>query len=648
MRHVISGIVVAYCMLFYAYSQPSQYSTQNRKAIRLYEEANGQFRIRNFEAGMNLLLQAVRKDPSFAEAHLQLAHNYQMFGYYENALHHYEMAVKASPGSPRVVGAYYTLANELLKLGRYSEAREYALRFLSFQPESSAYSRDMERVVASAEFAQQAMENPLPFTPKPLPGKVNRKQYLQYFPVLTADEQTLIFTARLKEQGKDEDIFVSYRQPDGTWGDPMPISPVINTPNSEGTCAISADGSVLVFTSCQSRLGYGSCDLFVSYRYGNEWTTPVNLGANVNSSSWESQPTLSPDGRVLFFVSDRPGGLGERDIYMTTRDEDGRWLPAVNLGPPINTPGDEVSPFLFANGRRLYFASNGHVGMGDFDLYYSDWQRGQWSQPINLGYPINDHRSQVSLFITASQKQGYYAHEEWQGKRQLSATLMYFDMPETLLPKEQLAYVQGVVRDAKSGTPLQATIELLSIDDDSLVARVQSDPVTGSYLILLTEGADYALSANKTGYLMKTYPFRLKQLDNTSMLQIDIELDPIEVGASFVLTNIFFEYGKYELRSESRTELNKLIAFMQANPGMIAEIAGHTDDIGDEKANMELSLRRAKAVYDYLVANGIDSRRLRYKGYGEQQPAVPNDSEENRAKNRRIEFRVLSVGNEKP
>ncbi|GIV38999.1 MAG: cell envelope biogenesis protein OmpA [Thermonema sp.] len=621
-----------------------QYSTKNKKAIKLYEQASASFRLRDYETGMNLLLQAVQKDPAFVEAHMSLAHNFQLFGYLPKALEHYEAAVKADPKSPKVVGAYYTLATEYLKQGRYREAKEYALRFLSFHPEPNNFTNDIERVVASAEFALEAMQQPLPFEPKPLPGKVNREDYLQYFPVLTADEEMLIFTARRKEQGRDEDILVSYRQEDGSWGEPQPLSPVINTAASEGTCAISADGTVLVFTSCQSRRGYGSCDLFVSYRYGNEWSTPVNLGANVNSSSWESQPTLSPDGRVLFFVSDRPGGMGERDIYMTMRDEDGRWLPAVNVGAPINTYADEVSPFLYANGKRLFFASNGHVGMGDFDLYYSDWHRGRWSEPVNLGYPLNDHQSQVSLFVTADGKKGYYAQEQWEGRRQLSAILMYFDMPPQLIPAEQTAYVKGVVRDARTGKPLKAEIELFNVNEDSLIAQVWSDTLTGEYLIVLNQGADYALEVNKAGYLMKSLSFRLKETNDTLRpVILDIELEPITAGSKFVLSNIFFDYGKYTLREESKAELRKVVEFMQQNPSVTAEIAGHTDDIGEEKANMELSLRRAKAVYDYLIAAGIEPRRLSYKGYGETQPAVPNTSDANRAQNRRIEFRIISV-----
>jgi outer membrane protein OmpA-like peptidoglycan-associated protein/tetratricopeptide (TPR) repeat protein len=643
MRRLI--LIVSLLLLtlpFLGYAQ--QYSTKNKKAIKLYEQASASFRQRDYETGMNLLLQAVKKDSAFVEAHMSLAHNFQLFGYLPKALEHYEAAVKAAPKSPKVVGAYYTLAIEYLKQGRYAEAKEYALRFLSFHPERNNFTKDAERVVASAEFAMEAMQKPLPFAPKPLPGKVNREDYLQYFPVLTADEEILIFTARRKEKGRDEDIFISYRQEDGTWGEPQLLSPVINTAASEGTCAISADGTVLVFTSCQSRRGYGSCDLFVSYRYGNEWSTPVNLGANVNSSSWESQPTLSPDGRTLFFVSDRPGGMGERDIYMTTRDEDGRWLPAVNLGAPINTYADEVSPFLYANGKRLFFASNGHIGMGDFDLYYSDWYRGRWSEPVNLGYPLNDHQSQVSLFVTADGKKGYYAQEKWEGRQQLSAVLMYFDMPPQLVPQEQTAYVKGVVRDAQTLQPLKAKIELYNVQEDSLVAKVWSDTLTGEYLIVLSEGADYALEANKPGYLMKSIPFRLKETNDTLRpLTLDIMLEPITVGAKFVMSNVFFDYGKYTLREESKAELRKVVEFMQQNPEVIGEIAGHTDDIGDEKSNMQLSLLRAKAVYDYLVAEGIEPQRLRYKGYGETQPAVPNTSDENRAQNRRIEFRILSV-----
>lgn len=644
-------------LLFFAFwAKAQQYSTQNKAAIRYYEQAlaelNSQVKIypkRNeirkqnrYDEAMELLEKAIKKDPKFTEAHLALAKNYEIFQKYQDKMiYHYEQAIKSNPNSRKVLEAYLIVAKDKLNLGKYKEAKQYAEKFLTFEETGENNTQEALRIVASADFAQEKIANPLPFSPKPVSPKINRKEYVQDFPVLTADQNAMFFTAVPKKEIKyqtGEDIFVSFKK-DNEWGEPMPLS--INTPANEGTCTISADGKILVFTSCQGRKSFGNCDLYISERIGNEWSEPANMGENINSPYWDSQPSLSADGRTLYFVSNR-GKKNNHDIFVSYRNSQGDWTPAQPLPPPINTPKDEFSPFIHANGKTLFFASDGHIGMGGLDLYSSDFENNQWTSPKNLGYPINNHLDQISIFVTADGKKGYYGDRKVKNNIE-EAVIMEFEMPEAITVQIKTQYLKGRVLDAKTKEALEAEIELINLSNNRIENAVKSDKVSGEYFLVLNEQTEYALEVRKKGYAFKSmrFDFSDKKADDLKPIEMDILLDPIAKGTTFVLNNIFFDTGKWELREKSKTELNELIRFMQDNPQVRGEISGHTDNVGEKKANQELSLKRAKSVYDYLVQNGIEPQRLTYKGYGDTQPAAPNDSEENKQRNRRIEFKIL-------
>ena len=642
---------------FFAFwAKAQQYSTQNKAAIRYYEQAlaelNSQVKIypkRNeirkqnrYDEAMELLEKAIKKDPKFTEAHLALAKNYEIFQKYQDKMiYHYEQAIKSSPNSRKVLEAYLIVAKDKLNSGKYKEAKQYAEKFLTFEETGENNTQEALRIVASADFAQEKIANPLPFSPKPVSPKINRKEYVQDFPVLTADQNAMFFTAVPKKEIKyqtGEDIFVSFKK-DNEWGEPMPLS--INTQANEGTCTISADGKILVFTSCQGRKSFGNCDLYISERIGNEWSEPANMGENINSPYWDSQPSLSADGRTLYFVSNR-GKKNNHDIFVSYRNSQGDWTPAQPLPPPINTPKDEFSPFIHANGKTLFFASDGHIGMGGLDLYSSDFENNQWTSPKNLGYPINNHLDQISIFVTADGKKGYYGDRKVKNNIE-EAVIMEFEMPEAITVQIKTQYLKGRVLDAKTKEALEAEIELINLSNNRIENAVKSDKVSGEYFLVLNEQTEYALEVRKKGYAFKSmrFDFSDKKADDLKPIEMDILLDPIAKGATFVLNNIFFDTGKWELREKSKTELNELIRFMQDNPQVRGEISGHTDNVGEKKANQELSIKRAKSVYDYLVQNGIEPQRLTYKGYGDTQPAAPNDSEENKQRNRRIEFKIL-------
>jgi OOP family OmpA-OmpF porin len=490
-------------------------------------------------------------------------------------------------------------------------------------------------------FAEEALKHPLTFNPVLMSNKIN-KYFIHAYPVLTADQQTFIFSKRDGPQLTDDEDIVVSRKVNGEWSDPVSISDKINSEFNEGACTMSADGKVLVFVSCNRKDGLGACDLYISYKKGNDWTIPLNMGPTVNSTAWDSEPTLSADGRTIYFTSERGGGMGLFDIWITTMDESGNWTKARNLGKPVNTEGKEVSPFIHANGNTLYFSSNKHPGMGGYDIFYSHKVDSiTWTEPVNVGYPINTQMNDASVFISADSKKGFYSVYERKDMRFNKALLYEFDVPKELQEQKLSTYAKGTVYDADTKQKLGAKVELVDLKTQLVVQSTKSDSINGDYLMVLTEGSEYALYVSRPGYLFKSIFFDYKDPKNFNPLTLDVYLDPIKAGKGVVLNNIFFATNSYALEDKSKTELDKIVNFLKLNSKVNIEFGGHTDDVGSDKANLDLSLKRAKSVYEYIVSKGISAARLKFKGYGETKPVAPNDSDENRQLNRRIEFVIL-------
>jgi len=324
---------------------------------------------------------------------------------------------------------------------------------------------------------------------------------------------------------------------------------------------------------------------------------------------------------------------------MSRRISETEWEEAKNLGDVINTGGDEISPFIHANGITLYFANDSRPGFGGYDIFYSNLVDGEWQEPVNLGNPVNTIQDQVSLFISSDGSKGYYSHEERESGRRRSY-LYSFDMPQALKKIPFTSYVKGRVLDSKTLEPLRASVSLYDIaKEDELVEQVVSDPVTGEYFLSLTDGFEYALYADRKGYLFNTETFRKDR--SNSPIEVDILLSPIEEGARTILNNIFFDFDSDRIKNESMSEINNIVAFLNANPDMKIVVEGHTDNVGQDAYNMDLSNRRAKSVKQSLVKKGINSERISFEGYGSTRPLADNTTEQNRAQNRRIEFRIL-------
>ncbi|OYW20422.1 MAG: hypothetical protein B7Z54_01185 [Sphingobacteriales bacterium 12-47-4] len=364
----------------------------------------------------------------------------------------------------------------------------------------------------------------------------------------------------------------------------------------------------------------------------------MNLGGRVNSDQWDSQPCLSPDKRELYFASRRFGGLGGSDLYVCKIQSDGTWGSPENLGPEINTAGDESTPFLHADNQTLYFTSNGLPGYGEDDIYLARrGPKGVWSVPVNLGYPINTIDKEGSLFIAPDARTAYFTSDRVEGYGALD--IYWFTLPEQVRPYKTL-WVKGTVTDEKTGKGLPSFVELFDLSTKQMVSRIQTNE-KGNYLITLPVGKDYAFNVNRKGYLFYSDNFFLKENERDTAYEKNIQLRPIEKDAVLVLRNVFFDVNKFDLRTESQSELDKLASLLKDNPGLTIQINGHTDAVGNAAANQKLSENRAAAVVRYLVEQGIAATRLSYKGFGATQPLASNDTEEGRALNRRTEMKVV-------
>ncbi|MBY0426286.1 MAG: OmpA family protein [Cytophagales bacterium] len=612
--------------------------TKNKKALEMYREAEKQLKVRQFFPAVELLKGAVDKDPKFAEAWFMLGSTLKIIADYANSEVCFRKVTELKPEDRGLSPAYYFQSQMLYKRGEYELALPLAEKYLSFNSNHEVSNEEAKRVIQSCRFAIEAKKNPVPFTPRPLTNSINRYMY-QYFPVLTADKRFLIFTVRNSPGfSAHEDIYIS--EFNGKfYANPQSISPNINSPQNEGTCSISADGRTLVFTSCGRKDGFGSCDLYISYRTGNEWSKPENMGEHINSPAWESQPSLSADGKTIYFSSTRKGGMGNEDIWMSEKSGN-VWALPVNLGPNINTPYSETSPCVHPSDRTIYFASNGHIGMGGYDLFKAEKTDTLWDPPVNLGFPINQHQDESGIFICADNSKGYYSVDFKKGPVSERSMLYEFDIPESVKSLYSSTYAKGKVYDAVTKLPLEAEIEIYDLRSFLKTQILSSDPVTGEYLAVLTEGREYAVYVNKKGYLFKSLAFNYTNKETFEPLSLDIYLEPLRPGATISLNNLFFESGKYKLQDKSDVELFKIITFLNNNEKSKIEISGHTDNVGKPEDNLKLSTNRAKEVYDFLAQAGIPLARISYKGYADKKPVAKNDTEEGRAQNRRIEFTI--------
>lgn len=632
-------------------SKAQNYTSQDRKAVKLFEEAKTYYQKREIDKTKELLLEAVEKDNQFIEALTLLAYIYMDAGKFDEAKASFKKTIAINPTA--IPNNLFFLGEIELNEGNYEEASLAYSKFIQLEQVDPKLIDRSRESLTKIDFALASLNNPVEFSPKNLGPEIN-SEYAEYFPCLTVDQNTLLFTRRLPNpespQGFNEDFYVAYKK-GAQWTTAQNIQKPINTEFNEGAPSLSADGQILFFTACElygnyggNRKGNGSCDIFYAAKNGKNWTRPINLGKAINTNNWETQPSFSADGKTLYFIRGIRDRSGQRtgDIYVSTLDENNFWSKPQLLSATINTSGNEESVFIHPDGITLFFSSDGHLGMGGLDIFMVKKDSvGNWGEPINLGYPINTHKNENSLLVSADGTTAFFASDREEGYGELD--LYSFDLPKQFAPAK-VSYFAGKIYDSETKEPLAAKFELIDLDNGEMIVESFSSKSTGEFLVSLPSGRNYALNASKEGYLFYSENFELKQnASSKNAVKKDVPLQPIKIGEKIILKNIFFETAKFNLKPNSKIELDKLSEFLKANDNLKIEISGHTDNVGNAAANKTLSLNRAKSVYNYLVDSGVPTNRLEWVGYGEEQPIAENTTAEGKAQNRRTEFKVVGI-----
>lgn len=565
--------------------------------------------------------------------------------------------------------AYLELAKAYHLNYQFDEA---ALWYEKFKAELGKGAEDEKLIdlyIAQCSYAKLLIANPVELIVSNFGPTINGK-FKDFAPVLSADEKTLLFTSRRfgstqdASKNKDtlmndgnyyEDIYMSTKEVNGSWSTPKNLT-TINSPWNEATIGLSVDGQQVLFTSDREKVtasekGKGNGDIYLSKLNGDQWSTPEILPYPINTKDQEPDACFNLDGSVLYFSSDREGGLGGFDIYFVKRLPNGEWSYPQNLGPKINTPYDDRAPFMHPDGVTLFFSSEGHQSMGGFDVFQAmQNEDGSWGDAENIGYPINTTGNDVCYVTSPDGKRAYYASYREEGYG--SYDIYMISLP--VRPETQLTVFSGNLTLEGEGSivPNGAQIVVTDNETNEIVGIYKPNSKTGKYLFILPPGKNYNITYEAEGVLFKSENLIVPDNSQFSTIQNDIKLPAIKAGENIVLNNIFYEFDSEKLTPESKVELEKLTRLLMNNPGLKVELQGHTDSKGSDAYNLNLSQKRAEEVVKYLLAKGVSPEQLKAKGYGETQPIAKNenadgsDNPEGRKLNRRTVLKVISLDGE--
>jgi outer membrane protein OmpA-like peptidoglycan-associated protein/tetratricopeptide (TPR) repeat protein len=632
------------------------------------EKGDKYFSKGNFKLALESYFEAEKVDSQEPKIKFKIGQTYLSIGTETKALPFLEEAYRKQPAIDPDIDYYLGIA--LQASSHFKRALEH---FEKFKVKNKRFKTIANHKMQECRLGDSLMRHPVLCVIKVLEWPIN-SIYQDYGPVLNSAESHLIFTSArdtLQVDNKNrvyyEDIMSSTKKGD-TWQVPAKISPTINDQFHDAATYLVPDGkSIFLYYE------KGNGDIYQSDLVNGQWTVPVSMGTEINTVSWETSGCLSPDKTKFFFTSDRPGGFGNLDIYMSEKLANGSWGKAVNLGPTVNTAGSEDAPFLHPDGT-LYFGSDGHLGLGNFDIFKSEFKDGKWKKPVNLGYPINSPKFENYFFLSDDKKRAYFSaiRDEGVGNSDI-CMITFLDPPPPV--KEEIAVATpptveaetigdefvdtmvslkndlgfasmliGKVIDAEMNTPLKAQIIVVDNIENKVIERVYSNSVTGEFKIIIPHGGNYGINTSLNGYLFNSLNFEVPAYSDFQEIETHILMVKATVGSKAVLKNIFFDLGKVDLKNESIGELESVIDLLERNPGIKLQINGHTDNSGDAQVNKELSLKRAESVLNFLIKRGIEQKRLRAVGYGEERPIVSNDDEQGgREVNRRTEIEVFET-----
>ncbi|MEE4198194.1 MAG: OmpA family protein [Bacteroidales bacterium] len=673
--------------------------------VSLYVEAQENVKIKKKDFRID------HKEVGFKDAWKEVKTGEKLFsaglGTYPQALNYYLRAYKYNSDCPELnykIGVCYLATNEFYKASDFLEkaflknehvtddihfmmARAYHLNlkfdqaidnykayYSSFSVKELEYlEKDIDKYIKECKYGKELVSNPVRVIINNLGARIN-SEYDDYNPVLHPSQDLLYFTSRRETEKSDrldidnkyiENVFVS-EQAGELWKKPKLLENKLESKNNESVLLFSNDGNEIYLYNGKTDGG----EILVSELNKGKWRSPKSLKGKISSKQKETTVALSPDEMEMIFVSNREGTIGGMDLFYSKLDEKGKWSEPVNLGAAINTPYDEEAVFWHPQEDKVYFSSKGHNSMGGFDIFVMvrDAEK-MWSDPENLGYPINTPNDDLFFKMDKNNKQAYYSAVRENGNGGLDLYKIIFlgeekelmgtmdDLPLAweykpiddlfyLTPQElkvdTALFMAGIITDSKLGTPVQAKVQVIDTELSKIVATGLSD-TSGTYKVRIPKKKDYGVEVTAKDYLFYVTIVNLSEKQVVdSKVQANFQLDRIDVGAKMILNNIFFETNKSTLKPESTAELERVATLLKENPGIRLEISGHTDNVGSYRANQKLSEARAKSVVEYLINQGIDKSRLEYKGYSFTQPVADNNTAEGRAQNRRVEFKVLS------
>lgn len=646
--------------------------TINAQSIKdLITQGNRAYDKRDYKGALELYLQALEGNPDDADLNLKTGLSYLYSETKSKAARYISKAYRLNPNINDQIDYHLGIAfqnnNEFLKAIEHFE---------EFKKKKSGFASIADKKISECKIADSLSQYELNVIIENM-GAANTVLH-DYAPIISSDGNTLIFTSNRSEDQKAikmktnyEDIYITTKTNE-TWDVPRKISSNINQKYNDAAASLSPDGKTL-FLYYEG----GAGDIYISKLEGGEWTRPTSLNKNINTSLfWETSASVSADGKKLYFASNRPGGIGELDLYVSELDGRGEWGTAVNMGPLINTPENEDAPFIHADGKTLYFSSDGHPNLGNSDIFVSEFADGKWQKPENLGWPINTWEYDGFFTISADKKKGYYStmKEGGVGDTDIySITFLepkYKPKPKPVIPVEEKVVVaaapknddfvdplvhesrekrvvtvlKGKVIDEITASPLGATITLVDNESKKILTKITTDPTTGNFELVIPHGGNYGVATEKIGYLFNSINFNVPKFAEFQEIDTHIIMVRAEVGSKVILKNIFFDLGKSDLKNESLAEVEKIQEMLVANPALNVQINGHTDNTGNAASNKILSLKRATAVVDFLVSHGIDASRLSAKGFGSERPIVSNDDERGgREINRRTEIEITQA-----
>lgn len=612
--------------------------SENKKAVKLYQEAADRFKGRkDWDEARKLVEEAIDEDPEFADAYLlqgKLAEKKKDDKTMEQS---YLKVIQLCPELD--VDVYYQLGWMYFDLKKYKDAEKQLKKFLEFDKVNEEHAKKAESMLARANI----IANPVPFDPKPV--KDISSSDPEYLPYITPDNEYAFFTRQFQMQDKNsvtgtqsvEKFMMAQRVGEGIYdkGKPMPLPFNSRKTNNEGGASITIDNEHLFFTVNNG----GNFDIYSSDLVKGQWTVPKSLGPNVNDSiQWDSQPSISSDGKTLYFASARNPETGI-DIYKTTRDAKGNWTKAVPLSAAINTNGNEKSPFIHSDSHTLYFSSDSLPGLGGFDIFKIKLDSaGRWGKPVNLGYPINTESDEVGFFVSLDGKKGYFASNKLGNT---GYDIYSFELYPAARP-DSVLLVKGVVKDEKDeGKPVSAKIEVKDVVTKK-ISHIDADSVTGKYAAVVKFEHDLMLTVKKDEYGFESQYISSRDSAIKAVLKADLTVKKIELGEQYTLHDILFSTNSYSINDTIEAVLDNFSEFLKENPKVKLRLEGYTDNVGASADNMILSNNRAKTVYDYLIQNGIESSRITYKGFGDTKPVASNSTEEGRARNRRTVFVITA------